>query len=150
MALDPYGGPKLAGVLSTLRPRCLLRRHGRRQRGCALVGILLDARGRSAGRGAESALEALAGDVPELDEVDGDGPELARRFYVEKKIPAEVRAAELSPARTATVAPPRRGAAELASSSAPSTRPTRPRGRRTPGKGYTGSTQVHTTEKKHT
>ncbi|AUX40170.1 uncharacterized protein SOCE26_015690 [Sorangium cellulosum] len=35
-------------------------------------------------------LEELAGDVAELDQVamDGDGPEFARRFYLEEIIPS--------------------------------------------------------------
>ncbi|WP_441287576.1 hypothetical protein ACSRUE_36315 [Sorangium sp. KYC3313] len=68
---------------STLRSRCPLRGHVRRQRDRTLARLHLDARGRSAGRSAEPALQELAGEVTELDQVDGDGPELARRFYLE-------------------------------------------------------------------
>ncbi|WP_437804553.1 hypothetical protein [Sorangium sp. So ce693] len=68
--------PASPAPTSALRPWCLLRRHVQRQRVRELAGVHLDARGRSAGRGAEPALEELAGGGPELDLVDGGGPEL--------------------------------------------------------------------------
>jgi hypothetical protein len=42
-----------------------------------LAGVRLDLRARAAEGRSELALEVLAGGVDELDQVDGDGPELA-------------------------------------------------------------------------
>ncbi|XXX74643.1 hypothetical protein WMF30_44035 [Sorangium sp. So ce134] len=83
--------------------------------GCpGLAGVLLDARGRSAiesGLGAEPALEALAGDVAERDQVDGEGPELARRFYLEKMITSPRGGPLILPAPLGVSMPPLDGAA---------------------------------------
>ncbi|WP_437304408.1 hypothetical protein [Sorangium sp. So ce388] len=77
--------PSSPASSSTLRPRCLLRRHVRCQRDRALAGVLLDPAAASQPVAPSPRSRSSPATVPSSTRwtVDGAGPELARRFYLE-------------------------------------------------------------------